>query len=325
MRILVTGASGFIGRHLVAGLQDAGHGLVCVVRRDAGTRPPAPSETCSLSWIDDIAEESDWASRLRGIDAVVHLAARVHVMAEADADPLTAYRRVNLCGTERLAEAAVAAGTRRFVYLSTIKVNGERTDRRAFRADDPPAASDPYAISKLEAEQALWRLAGHGRTEFGVIRPPLVYGPGVRGNFERLVRLVMRGVPLPFAALENRRSMVSAANLVDFIEVCLTHPAAAGQVFLVSDGADWSTPELVRAIAAELTHPPRLFAVAPRVLRFVAGLLGRRALIDRLADSLQVDIHKNQELLRWRPKQAPAEAVRQTVRAIAAGEVSRER
>ncbi len=324
MRILVTGASGFVGRHLVGGLQGAGHDLVCVVRRGAGARPPAPTESCALAWIDDIAEESDWATKLQGIDAVVHLAARVHVMAEADADPLAAYRRVNLYGTKRLAEAAVAAGTPRFVYLSTIKVNGEQTDRRPFRADDPPAASDPYAISKLEAEQALWRLAGHGRTEFVVIRPPLVYGPGVRGNFERLVRLVMRRVPLPFAAFDNQRSMVSAANLVDFIEVCLTHPAAAGQVFLVSDGADWSTPELVRAIAAELAHPPRLFAVSPRALRLVAGLLGRRALIDRLADSLQVDIDKNRERLSWWPKQAPAEAVRQTVRAIV-GEVSRER
>ncbi len=316
MRILVTGGSGFIGGHLVRGLVDAGHVVSCVFRRGSGSPAIAAAGTVSLIPIDDIADESDWASKLYCVDAVVHLAARVHVMEEAAGDPLGAYRRVNLHGTRRLAEAAVAAGVKRFIYISSVKVNGESTHGRPFRADDPPAPTDPYAVSKLEAEQALWRLAVDSSTEFVVIRPPLVYGPGVKGNFERLVGLVMRGLPLPLAALRNRRSMVSVDNLVDFIAICLVHPDAAGEVFLVSDGSDWSTPELVRAIAAELRGAPRLFAVAPRVLRIAAGLLGRHALIDRLADSLQVDIRKNWERLQWRPIQSPEVALRRTVQAI---------
>ena len=317
MRILVTGGSGFIGRHLVDWLVGQGHAVSCVVRRGSRLPPIAAQQAVALVPIDDIADESDWASKLRGVHAIVHLAARVHVMEEAEADPLESYRRVNLHGTQRLAEAAVAAGVKRFVYVSSIKVNGESTHDRPFHADDQPAPVDPYAISKLEAEQQLWRLAVDCPTEFVVIRPPLVYGPGVKGNFERLVRLVMRGLPLPLAALRNRRSMVSVDNLVDFIGVCLVHPGAAGQVFLVSDGSDWSTPELVRAIAAELPGSPRLFAVPPGILRVAAGLLGRRALIDRLAGSLQVDIGKNRELLQWRPMQTPLQAVRRTVRSIA--------
>ena len=316
MQILVTGGSGFIGRYLVDWLVGQGHSLSCVVRRGSRLSPIAMTRAVAPVPIDDIANESEWASKLRGKDAVVHLAARVHVMEDAEADPLASYRSVNLHGTQRLAEAAVAAGVKRFVYISSIKVNGECTHDRPFHADDQPAPADPYAISKLEAEQQLWRLAADFPTEFVVIRPPLVYGPGVKGNFERLVRLVMSGLPLPLAALRNRRSMVSVDNLVDFIGVCLVHPKAAGQVFLVSDGSDWSTPQLVRAIAAELPGSPRLFAIPPGVLKVAAGLLGRRALIDRLSESLQVDIGKNRELLQWRPMQSPSQAVQRTVLSI---------
>jgi len=316
MRVLVTGCSGFIGRHLVNRLVDEGYSVDCVVRRGSGPPLALPAGAVSLVEIDDLATETDWSSRLQGIDAVVHLAARVHVMDETAADPLASFRRVNVDASRRLAEAAVAAGVKRFVYLSSIKVNGERTLGRPFRADDQPAPEDPYAVSKLEAEQLLWQLAAGSATEFVVIRPPLVYGPGVKGNFARLVRLAMRGLPLPLGALRNRRSMVSVDNLVDFIGVCLVHPGAAGQVFLVSDGHDWSSAELVRAIEIELLGRSRLFRVPAVLLSMLARLLGRHALMTRLSESLQVDIEKNRELLGWQPVQSWSEALRRAVRAV---------
>ncbi len=318
MRVLVTGASGFVGRHLVRRLIADGHAVTCVMRR--GGRSDFNAKPVSLAWIDDIADEADWATKLQGVEVVVHLAARVHVMRETSADPLAHFRRANVLGSRRLAEAAVMAGVRRFVFFSSIKVNGERTDERPFRAGDPPAPDGPYAVSKFEAEQQLWQVADKGATEFVVVRPPLVYGPGVGGNFQRLVNWVRRGIPLPLGALYRPRSMVSANNLVDFTALCLVHPRAADQVFLVSDGADWSTTELVTAIATALKRRPLLVAVPPRALKLAANLVGRGEVADRLCDALQVDIRKNHELLCWRPAESRTCALEDTVRALDEGQ-----
>lgn len=316
MRVLLTGISGFIGSPLADRLLHDGHSVVGVVRKRSKFDERPIRAGVELSQIDDIVTETDWASRTKGIGAVIHLAARVHVMHETQADPLESFRRVNLRGTMQLAEGAAAAGVRRFIYISTIKVNGEQTIDKPFVADDPPAPQDAYAISKHEAENALRTICARTNMELVIIRPPLVYGPGVKGNFDRLLRLVSRGTPLPLGAVDNRRSMVSLKNVVDFIAVCLLHPNAANQAFLVSDGDDWSTPQLISAIAEQLDRAPRLFAFPPALLKAVAGLLGKRALVARLCDSLRVDIEKNRDLLNWQPAQSAAEGLAAAVQAF---------
>lgn len=317
MRILLTGISGFIGRPLAARLVADGHSVVGAVRRQSVWSGVAGVERLE---IDDLANEAGWSAKLKAVDAVVHLAARVHVMRETEIDPLARFREVNVQGTRRLAEAAAAAGVGRFVYLSTVKVNGERTTGRPFAADDKPAPQDPYAISKLEAEQALRETGDWSAMEIVIVRPPLVYGPGVKGNLERLLQAVARGIPLPLGAIDNRRSMVSIGNLVDFVATCLAHPRAAGQTFLVADGEDLSTPALITAIAEAMHRPARLFPVPVRWLKGAAVLLGRGPVADRLCDSLQVDIQKNADLLQWRPVQTAGEALRQMVEDFSTGQ-----
>jgi len=221
-------------------------------------------------------------------------------------DPLAEHRRVNRDGTERLARAAVAAGVRRFVYLSTVKVNGERTGANAFRASDPPLPADPYGIAKSEAESALFQIAASSTLEPVVIRPTLVYGPGVKGNFLDLLRAVDRRLPLPLGGIRNRRSLVGRTNLIDLIRHCLCREEKTQGTFLVSDGDDLSTPELVRRIGAALGRRVALPRVSPQLLRQVAGLIGRRASVDRLVESLYVDIGPTCEALGWRPPQSVA-------------------
>lgn len=297
--IVVTGASGFVGSALARRLSADGR-QVMPLAREPGDLEGAPA--LRLVGVGDLAARSDWSDLLRGASSVVHCAARVHVMQDRAADPLAAFRQLNVGLTESLARAAAAAGVRRFVFLSSIKVNGESTaPGRPFTASDAPAPLDPYGVSKYEAEQSLWRIAAQSGLEVVVVRPPLVYGPGVRANFLTMMRWVRAGVPLPLGAIDNRRSLVALDNLVDLLVACLDRPAAAGGTFLVSDGEDLSTTDLLRRLGRAMGRPARLLPVAPGLLRALAGLAGRRDVIDRLCGSLQVDLRPTVERLEWRP------------------------
>jgi UDP-glucose 4-epimerase len=295
--ILVTGATGFVGGALVPALAAAGHRVVRIVRETAMPGDLAVPEL--LEWRPEPRD-------LAGIDAIVHLAARTHVMHESSADPLAAYRALNVGVTARLAAAAAQAGVRRFVFLSSIKVNGEATHGRAFTADDAPHPEDAYGVSKREAEDGLRDIAHRTGLEVVVLRPPLVYGPGVKGNLRALMHAIDRGMPLPLASIANRRSLVGIDNLVSAIALAATHPSAAGRTFLVSDGEDLSTPELVRAIAAGLGRRARLLPCPVALLRLAGRVTGRGAAIDRLAGSLEVDASALRQALGWQPLVPPA-------------------
>jgi nucleoside-diphosphate-sugar epimerase len=305
--VLVTGANGFVGRALCEALAAAGHGVRRAVRR-------LDAPTGGTVAVGDIGPDTDWTAALEDVDSIVHLAARTHVLREAAPDVLAAYRHTNVAGTERLARAAAARGVRRLVFLSSVKVNGERTDARPFTEDDAPRPEDGYGISKWEAEQALARGTAATRLETVVLRPPLVYGPGVKGNFLRLMGLVARGVPLPLGAIDNRRSFIYLGNLVGAIVRALDAPRAAGRTYLTADGEDLSTPGLVRALAAALGVKPRLvpFPLAP--LKLAATLAVRGTEFARLADSLQVDSSRIRRELDWRPRYTPAQGFAETAR-----------
>jgi nucleoside-diphosphate-sugar epimerase len=263
--------------------------------------------------VGDIASDTDWRSAVRGVDAVVHTAARVHVMRDTDADPSAAFRRVNVYATLRLAKQAAEAGVKRFIFLSSIKVNGEETLPGApFRADDVPDALGPYAASKLEAEKELRRLSTSSEMQVVIIRPPLVYGPGVKANFRSMMTWLRRGVPLPFGALTmNRRSLVALDNLVDLIVTCIAHPNAGNETFLVSDGEDLSTADLLIRLGAALQHPARLISLPAPLVALAARPLGREV-ARRLLASLQVDIAKTRDLLGWVPPMGVDEGLRRT-------------
>lgn len=311
--ILVTGATGFVGKALSTRLLDsADQRLRIAVRDDAKTGDLVIG--CESMAVGDVGTQTHWDTALAGVDSVVHLAARVHVMDDKAVDPLVEFRRVNTAGTLHLARQAARAGVRRLVYLSSVKVNGEATEPgRKFTAADPPAPLDPYGISKMEAEQGLAAVAAETGLEVVVIRPPLVYGPGVKANFARLLALVERGVPLPLALVDNRRSMVALGNLVDLIITCLDHPAAAGQTFLVADGEDLSTPELIRRLARAMGRPARLWPVPVSLLRLGGKLLGRSGEVERLVGCLQVDIDHTCRTLGWRPPLSVDEGLRRAV------------
>jgi UDP-glucose 4-epimerase len=296
--ILVTRATGFVGRAVVQRLlaDDESRQVVVAVRRDVQQWP----ERVLPRVTGDLEPTTDWSVALGGISAVVHCAARVHVMADTAASPLEEFRRVNVQGTLNLARQAAAAGVRRFVFISSIKVNGEATQLgRPFTADDAPAPLDAYGVSKMEAEQGLREIARKTGMEVVIIRPPLVYGPGIKANFSALMRWLRRGVPLPLGAIHNQRSLVALGNLVDLIVTCLTHPAAANQTFLVSDGEDVSTTELLRRMGQALGRPARLVPVPASWLKLAAALVGKQDVAQRLCGSLQVDITKTRRLLGW--------------------------
>lgn len=311
-RILITGASGFLGSRLLAHLaRESAHHITAVAR----TGLAHAFQNVDIRLIRNIDHATDWQSSLSGIDTVIHLAARVHMMRDTSADPLAEFRKVNTEGTLNLARQAAAAGVRRFIFLSSVKVNGETG---LFRESDPENPQDAYAVSKFEAEQGLRAIAAGTGMEVTIIRPPLVYGPGVKANFQALVRAVQRGVPLPLGAIDNRRSLVAIDNLIDLIVTCIDHPSAANETFLVSDGEDLSTPELVRRLARAMGRPARLIPVPPGLLIAGARLAGRRAAAERLISSLQVDITKAARLLNWHPPVTVDEGLARAVGAAAA-------
>lgn len=290
MSLLVTGGTGFVGQALVKRLDELPVRLA--------TR----------------ADSVNWDKVFVGITTVVHLAARVHVMHDTESDPLTAFRAVNVDGTLNLARQAAVAGVNRFVFISSVKVNGESTSAgQPFTAEGLPAPLDPYGVSKMEAEQGLRQIAAESGMEVVIIRPPLVYGPGVKANFAALMRAVQKGWPLPLGAVHNQRSLVALDNLVDFIVTCISHPNAANQTFLVSDGQDVSTTELIRGMADAAGVPARLLPVPVWALQAAGSLLGKGDAVQRLCGNLQVDIRKARELLGWVPPVSVAEGLRRAM------------
>ena len=307
MTVLVTGANGFVGSTLCSKIARDGMQTRGAVRLfSTGQRN---TETIDVG---EVSSKTNWFSALENVQQVVHCAARVHMVNERSSTPLAAFRSVNVEGTANLARQAAATGVRRFVFLSSVKVNGEFTETgQPFTADDAPAPKDPYGVSKYEAEQLLRQIAAETGMEVVIIRPPLVYGPGVKANFESMMRWLARGLPLPLAAVtENRRSLVALDNLVDLIVTCLNHPAAANQTFLVSDGEDLSTAQLLKRMGAAIGQPARLFYLPPTLLKLGATVLNRPGIYQRLCGSLQLDITKTRQLLGWAPPVSVDEGLR---------------
>lgn len=300
--LLVTGGTGFLGQALLHKLLVSGkRPLIAAVRREKTDFPP----DVMVEWVGELSSSTDWAACLKEVRVVIHCAARAHVMKDAIGDQLLEYRRVNVQGTLALAEQAVKAGVRRFIYISSIKVNGEHTESNIpFRAEDIPAPKDAYGISKLEAEKGLLVLARNTGMEVVIIRPPLVYGPGVKGNFSSMVRWVREGIPLPLGAVHNKRSLVALENMVDFIALCADperSPRAANEVFLISDGEDISTTELLRKVANAYNVDPRLLPIPATWIQIASRFLGKSAVANRLVGSLVIDGSKARELLGWNP------------------------
>lgn len=292
--ILVTGASGFVGSALIAAAP--GRHL----RR--ALRQPALQALPGDAIVGDIGQATDWKTALEGVDCVVHLAARTHMHGKEDTETLAMYRNVNVEGTRRLARQAADSGVRRFVFLSSIKVNGEATLENPFKETDPPAPQDAYGITKRDAENALRAICADSKMEWVILRPPLVYGPGVKGNFLRLMQLIHRGLPLPLASIENRRSLIHVANLADALITCIDAPAAAGHTWLASDSGEISTPELIRKLAAAMDRPARLLPCPVTLLKLGAALCGQPEAVARLTGSLVVDASSLRNTLGWHPR-----------------------
>ena len=304
-RVLITGGTGFIGQFVLNALKDSDYfHPVVAVRNDSGIEG---LESYGLGSFD---AATDWSVALADVDVVIHCAARAHVVKENAIDSMTIYRTVNRDVTVNLAMQAAAKGVKRFIFLSSIGVNGNHTGALPFRPEDTPSPTEPYAITKAEAEQALKYVQQKTGMEVVIVRPPLVYGPNAPGNFGLLIRAVQNGLPLPLGDVENRRTLVSVWNLVDLIRVCIDHPAAANQVFLAGDGQDVSTTELLRGVGRAMGKPARLIPVPAGMLMFGAGLLGKKAVAQRLLGSLQVDISKARNLLGWEPPLSVEEGLR---------------
>jgi nucleoside-diphosphate-sugar epimerase len=305
--VLVTGADGFIGRALCEALAASGRKLRQAVRAPRADAADAVA-------VGDIGPDTDWRPALAGVGCVVHLAARTHVLSETAADPLAEYRRINVAATERLARLAADLGVWRLVFLSSAKIHGDSSGSRPFTEDDAPRPEDGYGISKWEAEQALARVAAETGLQVVVLRPPLVYGPGVKGNFLRLLRLVSRSLPLPLGAIDNRRSLVYVGNLVDAIVKAAEAPRPSRWTYLVADGEDVSTSDLARRLATALGVKSRLVSVPAALLNVAAALAGRRAEFARLTGSLQVDSSRLRRELDWRPRYSLAQGLAETAR-----------
>ena len=307
MNLLITGIDGWIASALANRCRELGH----TVRGSTRQR-----DSNGIVGVGEINGDTDWSRAVAETEVVVHLAARVHMMSDYATDPLAAFREVNTIGTLNLATQAATAGVKRFVFLSSIKVNGESTPPdHPYFADDPAIPADPYGISKHEAEQVLRSVTEKTGMEVVIIRPPLVYGPGVKANFESMMRWLDRGLPLPLGAIQqNRRSLIALDNLVDLIITCLTHPAAANQTFLVSDGEDLSTVALLKRMGQAPGKPARLFYVPTALLRLGAILFNKRGVYQRLCDSLQMDIGKTRQLLDWQPPITVDEGLRRAAK-----------
>lgn len=299
MTVLLTGASGFVGRvvcpHLAASLP-----VVVAVRRDMALPPDVEARR-----VGELSADTDWSAALAGVERIVHMAARAHVMRDTETDPLEVFRRVNRDGTLRLAEQAAAQGVRRFVFVSTIKVNGEASPPdRPFAATDTPRPVDPYGIAKAEAEEKLLDLADRTGMEVVIVRPPLIHGPGAKGNLATLMRVVAHGLPLPLGGIDNRRSLLGVHNLAELLHLCLTHPDAAGQILLARDDDDVSTPDLIRRLAASMGRSIWLPPVPATWLGALAKLAGKSAAFERLAGWLQVDDSPTRRTVGWRPSRS---------------------
>jgi nucleoside-diphosphate-sugar epimerase len=309
MTVLVTGANGLVGRECCARLVGDGVLVRAAVRAKA-----SGLLTSDIVVTGDLQKALGWSVALSDVVTVVHLAARVHVMNDSASDPLAAFREVNVRGTLNLARQAAAAGVKRFVFVSSVKVNGEATQPgQMFAETDTPAPQDPYGISKMEAEQGLRQIAADTGMEVVIIRPSLVYGPGVKANFAALMCVVQKSWPLPLGAIHNQRSLVGLDNLVDFIMTCTTHPKAANQTFLISDGQDLSTTELVRGLAQAAGVSARLLPVPVWALEMVGRMTGKADTVQRLCGNLQIDSSKARSLLGWQPKVSVQEGLRRAV------------
>lgn len=295
--VLVTGATGFVGRFLSKHLLAAGY-------RVRGTLLESKNISSLIEGVEPVTvkplgADTTWSHAMAGVDTIIHLAARVHIMDDPSTDPLAEFRKVNVAGTARLAGEAAKIGVKRFVFISSIKVNGEESSI-PYTTDSPSLPSDPYGISKWEAEQALRTIEADTGLEVVVVRPTLVYGPGVKANFLNMMKIITKGIPLPLASVANKRSLIYIGNLVDALTTCAVHPAAAGQTYLVSDGEDISTPDLIRRTAKALELPARLFPVSVSLMRLTGKLSGKSGAVNRLTGSLIVDSSKIRRELGWK-------------------------
>ena len=320
-KICVTGARGFVGQSLCATLEKSNRFFCGVVR---SLDSLSSEDKTKYTSIGDIDAETNWRDALAGYDCIVHCAGKTHVMKKKN--QLKSYFLVNVDGTKRLAQQAASVGVKRLVFLSSVKVNGERSDigfndslenhdkNNKFSHNDLPNPNDPYAISKFEAEKILWEISANTGLEVVVVRIPLVYGYGVKGNLKYLMKLINFGVPLPFNNINNKRSLIGIDNLVDVLIHCADHPNAAGKTFLVSDGEDLSTPKLINYVASEMGRSSRLFSIPTPLIKFIGYILGRQKEIDRLVGSLQVDNSYTKQILNWRPRISLEEGIRRMVK-----------
>lgn len=310
-RILLTGATGFVGSAVLQRIVADQHcDLTIAVRKSI-----AVADAVRVVQVADLTAQTDWSEALQGVNVVIHAAARAHVLVENAADPLIEFRKTNVEGALALAQQALAAGVKRFVFISSIGVNGAGTGMHPFSEISEPAPHAPYAVSKLEAEIALQKLCANSAMELVIIRPPLVYASNAPGNFARLLNIAAKGLPLPFARVKNQRSMIALENLVDFILCSVSHPKAANEIFLISDQESISTPQMLRCLSQGMGKRMLLLPVPVSLMRFAAKLVGREALFNQLCGSLEVDSSKARNLLGWTPPIAVKDAMRKTAQA----------
>jgi nucleoside-diphosphate-sugar epimerase len=310
-KVLVTGANGFVGKAVCTDLTARGMRVVAAVRNESATIEIPTGPAREIVSVGNIDAGTDWTNALSGCSSVIHLAARAHVLNDTIADPSVAFRSTNVGGSLQLARSAARAGVRRFVFVSSIGVNGN-VNARPFTESDAPAPAEAYAVSKLEAEQVLLEETKGNGMELVIVRPPLVYGPECPGNFLRLLKLLSSGIPLPFGAISNKRSFVSVWNLADVLATCVLSRQAAGELFLVSDMEDVTLPELLRGLAVGMEKDASLFSLSPSLLGLIAGVTGQRAMLEKLCGNLTVDASRVRTVLNWHPPVPLAEGLRRT-------------